>query len=95
LLFIGEAPGSSEDICGLPFVGRSGELLDALIEKAFPSHVPSLAITNVIACAPWETKEHSLAQRKVRQPSENEAAACSSRLSEFIDAAQPKGVVLL
>ena len=34
LLFIGEGPGRQEDITGRPFVGKAGELLTRLIEKA-------------------------------------------------------------
>ena len=33
LMFVGEAPGAEEDRQGLPFVGRSGQLLDRLIEE--------------------------------------------------------------
>lgn len=35
VLFIGEAPGESEDVVGVPFVGPAGKLLDAMIQEAF------------------------------------------------------------
>ena len=33
VMFVGEAPGREEDIEGLPFVGRSGKLLDRMIAR--------------------------------------------------------------
>ncbi len=51
ILFIGEAPGREEDLQGKPFVGRSGKLLNRILESA---HAPreSVFITNVVKCRP-------------------------------------------
>ncbi len=51
LLFVGEAPGKEEDARGLPFVGRSGGLLDTAIAKAsWPAE--AVGVTNVVMCRP-------------------------------------------
>ncbi len=51
VLFIGEAPGAQEDSAGLPFVGRSGALLDALLaEVGLPRS--TVAVANVLKCRP-------------------------------------------
>jgi uracil-DNA glycosylase len=38
VVFVGEAPGESEDSLGIPFVGPAGKLLDHIVQKAFPGH---------------------------------------------------------
>ncbi len=51
LLLIGEAPGAQEDAAGLPFVGRSGALLDTLLaEVGLPRS--TVAVANVLKCRP-------------------------------------------
>src|SRR4051812_28157858 len=55
VLFIGEAPGSSEDALGLPFVGPAGDLLDQIKQRALPPET-SCAFTNLVACYPREAK---------------------------------------
>jgi DNA polymerase len=51
LLLMGEAPGATEDIAGLPFVGRSGQLLDRLLaEVGLPR--AAVAVLNTIKCRP-------------------------------------------
>ncbi|HSF26896.1 MAG TPA: uracil-DNA glycosylase [Actinomycetes bacterium] len=51
LLLVGEAPGAAEDAAGLPFVGRSGALLDELLAEAGLGR-DDVAITNVVRCRP-------------------------------------------
>src|SRR5258708_31889579 len=51
IMFVGEAPGREEDIEGLPFVGRSGKLLDRMI-SAIRLNRSSAYIANVIPCPP-------------------------------------------
>lgn len=87
LLFIGEAPGTTEDFFGRPFYGKSGKLLRECLQLArketcidFP-----VALTNVLACRPPNN----------RLPSAKEIEACKPRLSSTIDAFNPVAVCLL
>ena len=51
LLVVGEAPGAQEDITGVPFVGRSGQLLDRLLAEAgLPRS--EVAVLNTVKCRP-------------------------------------------
>lgn len=86
VLFIGEAPGDSEDVLGMPFVGPAGFLLDRTI-RAAELESYRLAFTNLVCCIPKEDGEK-------RDPDKKEIAACSKRLKEFIEIARPKSVVL-
>jgi DNA polymerase len=52
LMLIGEAPGAEEDARGLPFVGRSGQLLDRLLLEAGLDPQHDLYICNAIKCRP-------------------------------------------
>jgi uracil-DNA glycosylase family 4 len=54
LMFVGEAPGHEEDISGRPFVGRSGKLLDRMIE-AIGLDRTKVYIANVVPWRPQET----------------------------------------
>jgi uracil-DNA glycosylase family 4 len=51
LMFIGEAPGASEDEQGLPFVGRAGKLLDKLLQEIGLQR-PDVFICNTLKCRP-------------------------------------------
>jgi uracil-DNA glycosylase family 4 len=51
LMFVGEAPGASEDEQGVPFVGRAGKLLDKLLEEIGMSRA-EVFIANVLKCRP-------------------------------------------
>jgi uracil-DNA glycosylase family 4 len=51
LMFVGEAPGASEDQQGLPFVGRAGRLLDQLLEEIGLARA-DVFVTNTIRCRP-------------------------------------------
>ena len=51
LMFIGEAPGASEDEQGLPFVGRAGKLLDQLLEE-IELERRDVFVANVLNCRP-------------------------------------------
>lgn len=87
VLFVGEAPGSSEDAVGMPFVGPAGDLLDQIRQRALPPNVPC-AFTNLVACYPREAKA-----AKVNEPERSEILACRPRLVEFINLAQPRLIV--
>ncbi len=52
LMLIGEAPGALEDEFGEPFVGRSGQLLDSLLNSVGISPTHDVFICNVLKCRP-------------------------------------------
>lgn len=99
VLFVGEAPGQSEDVGGFPFEGPAGKRLDQIIERAFrPYQVPGTegpiynshpwAMTNLVCCLPTDESGS-----KASQPEQAEIMACSDRLREFIAIAQPRILV--
>lgn len=92
ILFIGEAPGKSEDLIGQPFVGPSGRILRMAINDVSDklSHTPSYYITNIVACRPCDRK-----QGPNREPDYNEIMACRQRLNHIIKLAKAKVVVTL
>lgn len=94
ILFVGEAPGKTEDLTGLPFVGRSGKLLDSVIlfavKLAGITEAPTYFITNVCACRPCDSSGG-----ENREPNGNEAWACWSRLEKTYTDIKPQRVVLL
>jgi DNA polymerase len=95
VLFVGEAPGASEDALGEPFVGPAGQLLDnesaknpGIVQCALPAWVRR-AFTNLVCCFPREAKD-----RGDNEPQDEEIMACRPRLHEFISkVAQPKLIV--
>lgn len=84
ILFIGEAPGQSEDTKGEPFVGAAGKLLDSLLSEIGLSR-KSVFITNIVKCRP----------PKNRPPTQHEIAACTPYLDRQIAAIKPKLIVAL
>ncbi|MEE8119171.1 MAG: uracil-DNA glycosylase [Gammaproteobacteria bacterium] len=78
-MIIGEAPGAEEDKLGLPFVGRAGKLLDAML-KAAGYERDDVFIANILKCRPPRN----------RDPKPNEAAACSQYLHRQIALVRPK-----
>ncbi len=87
IMFIGEAPGMSEDALGLPFKGPAGELLDHIIERALPAGTTYL-LTNLVACYPREAKG-----RGDNEPERGEIMECRPRLVELANLTQPRLVV--
>lgn len=81
-LFIGEAPGEQEDLQGMPFVGRAGQLLDEMI-RAIGLSRESVYIANVLKCRPPRN----------RDPAPEEAAACEGFLNAQIILVKPKIIV--
>lgn len=86
VLFVGVGPGKTEDLLGLPFVGRAGHLLETIVQSVSCRW----AIANLVACRPTE----GLGQPN-RNPTEEEVGHCNSRLSELFNIAKPKVLVLL
>lgn len=84
LMLVGEAPGRDEDLEGLPFVGRSGQLLD-LILAAIGLDRKSAYIANVI---PWRPPGN-------RTPTPHETEICRPFVERQIALAKPKVLVTL
>ena len=84
ILIVGEAPGQNEDETGLPFVGRSGKLLDKILESVDLSAETDVFIANVIKCRP----------PKNRPPTAKEIEACKPYLLEQIRILDPKIILL-
>lgn len=87
VVVVGEAPGASENVIGLPFVGPAGRLLEQIVERAVPSTVP-VAYCNLVACFPAEAKA-----RGDNEPTHKEIVACRPRLEEFIHLCNPRLIV--
>ena len=62
LMLIGEAPGAQEDVLGIPFVGRSGKLLDNLIERAGLCSYKDFYFCNVVKCRPPNNRRPNKAE---------------------------------
>jgi len=84
LMFVGEAPGADEDIQGIPFVGRAGQLLTKIIE-AIGLQREDVYIANVIKCCPPGN----------RNPEQDEVETCEPFLFQQIDIIKPKVIVAL
>jgi uracil-DNA glycosylase len=65
LVFVGEAPGEAEDRQGVPFVGRSGRILDAALER-LPLGPDDVGILNVLKCHPPHNRFDAAAARTCR-----------------------------
>ncbi len=87
VLFIGEAPGKSEDLMGEAFVGAAGRILDNLIDEA---HITSFYIINCVLCRP--TDEF---QGPNREPKEAEVLACTKNVMGIIKRVEAEYVILL
>lgn len=89
VLFIGEAPGKSEDTIGAPFVGPAGKLLQQWIDTSIQRvSAYDYAITNLVACRPTDRVGGNN-----RTPSTEEVRNCQPRLTEIMYMAQPKLVI--
>ena len=84
LMFVGEAPGADEDIQGIPFVGRAGQLLTKIIE-AIGLRRDEVYIANVIKCRPPGN----------RNPEQDEVDTCEPFLFRQVDVIKPKVIVAL
>lgn len=84
LMFIGEGPGADEDLQGLAFVGKAGQLLTKMI-AAIGYTREEVYICNVVKCRPPQN----------RVPTPEEAAACMPYLRSQFSLVRPKVIVLL
>jgi DNA polymerase len=85
VMLVGESPGRDEDMEGRPFVGRSGQLLDRMLEAAGMPRATGAYIANVIY---WRPPGN-------RDPSDLEVAICRPFILRQIELVRPKALVLL
>ena len=84
-LMVGEAPGAEEDAAGLPFVGKAGKLLDAMLAALGLNRQTGVYIANAVKCRPPEN----------RTPESAEIDACNHFLNQQIEWIQPEVIVVL
>jgi len=85
IMFVGEAPGADEDVQGLPFVGRAGQLLTNIIEKGMHLRRDDVYIANILKCRPPNNRE----------PQPHEVANCTPFLHEQLAIVKPRVIVAL
>ncbi|SCX83823.1 DNA polymerase [Thiohalorhabdus denitrificans] len=86
VMFVGEAPGGEEDRRGEPFVGRAGQLLDAMLASlGLDRKEGGVFIANVLKCRPPNN----------RDPKPEEVAQCAGYLRRQIELVQPRVLVAL
>ncbi len=83
-VFIGEAPGQSEDQQGLPFVGNAGQLLTETL-RAIGLERDQVFISNIVKCRPPDNRE----------PKAHEIETCKPYLLRQLALIQPKIIVIL
>ena len=90
LVFVGEGPGADEDVQGVPFVGRAGQLLTQMIEntaakEGIPIKRPDVYICNVVKCRPPEN----------RTPLPDEMEICGQFLFRQLMTIRPRAICAL
>jgi len=85
IVFVGEGPGEQEDLRGIPFCGRAGDLLTSMIEKGMGIPRSEVYICNVVKCRPPGN----------RTPLPDEVASCRPFLDGQIQAIGPRVIVAL
>jgi DNA polymerase len=96
VLFVGEAPGASEDVIGQPFVGPAGRLLDQIVERGINDARPidpatrlRSAFTNIVCCLPTNESIPG----KLPEPPVESIKACAPRLAELVAMCRPRLIV--
>ena len=84
IMIVGEGPGQQEDEQGLPFVGKSGQLLEKILAAVRFDSEKDVYICNVVKCRPPGN----------RTPAADESAACKGYLLEQIRLVDPKIILL-
>lgn len=91
ILFVGEAPGDSEDTLGQPFVGPAGIHkscgLNSMIDQSIGDSY-DYCITNIVGCIP-----RAPTGRKIGAPDEEGIKACRPKITEFIGFCKPKLII--
>ncbi len=84
VMFIGEAPGRTEDMRGQPFVGAAGQRLSQALEAAGTSR-NAVYITNVVKCRPPDNRVPDAAERE----------ACRRHLDEEMQVVRPRIICIM
>jgi DNA polymerase len=84
-MVVGEAPGAEEDRVGEPFVGRAGQLLDAMLASVGRSRGAGVFIANALKCRPPEN----------RNPLPEELARCAPYLRRQIELVSPELILVV
>lgn len=85
VVFIGEGPGEQEDLKGAPFVGRSGQLLDKMLQAIDLYRDKNIYIANIVKCRPPGN----------RDPLPEEQKSCMDWLNLQLEFIKPKIIVAL
>lgn len=84
IMIVGEAPGAEEDKTGIPFVGKSGQLLNKML-LAIGISRDDVFISNVLKCRPPQN----------RDPQPNEIQSCAQYLTKQLEIINPKVILAL
>lgn len=84
IVFVGEAPGYNEDVKGIPFCGRAGDVLNLLLSSVNLKR-EEIYITNIIKCRPPEN----------RDPQEEEIKTCTPYLERQLEIIKPEIICCL
>ena len=84
LVIVGEAPGAEEDLQGLPFVGKSGQLLTSMLESLNIVRRKDAVILNVLKCRPPQN----------RNPQPEEISCCGHYLERQLEILAPRVLLL-
>ncbi len=84
VMIIGEAPGYHEDLCGRPFVGKAGKVLDKLLDSIGLSRDKTF-ITSIVKCRPPSNKD----------PAAEQIRACKPYLERQMQIVRPRVIVPL
>ena len=84
IMIVGEGPGQQEDEQGLPFVGKSGQLLEKILAAVRLDTEKDVYICNVVKCRPPGN----------RTPTADESSACKGYLLEQIRLVDPKIILM-
>ncbi|UPT72577.1 MAG: uracil-DNA glycosylase [Elusimicrobiota bacterium] len=95
VMMIGEGPGFQEDHTGEPFVGRSGQLLDKILESIGLSRKTNVYIANIVKCHPMKNPSDPESHGNDRPPTPEEMDECRGWLEAQIRAIKPKVLVTL
>jgi len=85
VMFIGEAPGATEDATGKPFVGPAGNLLTKIIQNGMGLSRQEVYIANILKCRPPGN----------RDPLPDEVEQCIGFLESQIEVIQPRVIIAL
>ncbi len=91
IMVVGEQPGDQEDLCGRPFVGPAGQLLDRALQVAGIAR-ETIYLTNAVKHFKWEPRGK---RRMHKTPAQREIAACYDWLEQELESQQPRVVVAL